>query len=99
MEEGLFRARYGCQSHGDSGSSSLGNILEAMELNWWPVVLHDIVAVGNLFLTGSIMAQRSSWQSYEELCLLCHGFEFAFQCVSSPAQGDFLSYFFFSKIT
>lgn len=47
--EGLFRAHCGYQSHGDSGSGSLANLVEAMELNWWPVVLHDLLVVGNLF--------------------------------------------------
>lgn len=50
MKGGLFRAHCGSQSHGDSRSSSLANLVEAMELNWWPVVLHDLLLVGNLFL-------------------------------------------------
>lgn len=50
MKEGLFRARDGYQSHGGSGSSSLANLLEAVDLNWWPVALQDLVVVGNLFL-------------------------------------------------
>lgn len=50
MKGGLSRAHCGSQSRGDSGSSSLANLVEAMELTWWPVVLHDLLVVGNLFL-------------------------------------------------
>lgn len=45
------------------------------------------------------MAQKSSWQSREELCLLRHVAEFACQCISLQAGGDVLSHFFSSKIT
>lgn len=83
---------------GGSGSSSLANLLEAVDLNWWPVALQDLVVVGNLFLdrlyTGTEIFLAVVWRAVSIM-----PFEFAFQCISAPAQGDFLSYFFSFKIT
>lgn len=84
------------QSRGDSGSSGLANPVEAMELNWWPMVLHDLLVVGNLFLdrlyNGTEIFLAVVWRAVSIVPCL-------WVCISPPAQGDFLPYFFSSKIT